>query len=799
MKNNRKTNSRKNLGLRLLGGAICCVVVLEGNMSAVAAKDVFNRKMTDTAVNAVAKNANSPKTGSGQDTAKQTQIPEYKTNIYEQKFISLDLDAKWNDVIGMQKKDGRVYFVVETREWDGKKVNDSDASDQTTDSKEKPKVTAKYYLFSMNEDGEDLQKVELDLVSTNTETWKKVEGNSWFCFVQDEVCIFDEVSGQICRFKMDGTLLQTIEMEQDVIVRNLYEVNNELYILMEKSLPTYRNAGVLHVNSNGNLEGWNPIRNNENESKYIHVSNFVDGKLYISCGMDKEHGYGYTFGEFDPISGDLIKSYELDNNYLDSFYAAEDGRLYRFQCDMFAYDLKKRTEEKVINAIPSGIDFLNGNVNCNHFMMIGEKKYLYVKTGENESVISILKYIPSEKIKDKKMITVCQATRVTDHYWYEDYKELIDYNKTNDDYVAVLYNGQHNWEDALQNGEIDVLEYSRSWDEEYYVERKLDQLGRDGVLANVDLLIAKDPELSKKEYMENIWDEFRVDANLYQVISGFDVESYVAKKTLVDQNSNMTLPDLYNLAKQRGLVLDDSLIIPSNLLSYEILYHREDYIDDEKGSCNFMTKEFLDLLEYSEVYYMDDMRWEAQKNFKKNTENKEIPINETKDKEIKDKEIKDKESLLICFQGLGAHEDEKKKFKDKIGNEDISFIGYPGMKGTEFIFNEYGARYAIASNSHDLEAAWHYTRRFLTPEYAPADRFSVVKEITEKQAEIGTPEQNKALFDYLCSVNKRGINDAIFKEFNEGHLNFENARTAMEKAEAIQDEVTKLLQRKGKE
>ena len=85
MKNNGKTNSRKHLGLRLLGGAICCVMVLEGNMPAVAAKDIFNRETAGTVVNGVTEDSVRREIGSGQIESQQTQIPEYKTNIYEQK------------------------------------------------------------------------------------------------------------------------------------------------------------------------------------------------------------------------------------------------------------------------------------------------------------------------------------------------------------------------------------------------------------------------------------------------------------------------------------------------------------------------------------------------------------------------------------------------------------------------------------------------------------------------------------------------------------------------------------------
>ena len=64
-----------------------------------------------------------------------------------------------------------------------------------------------------------------------------------------------------------------------------------------------------------------------------------------------------------------------------------------------------------------------------------------------------------------------------------------------------------------------------------------------GVLADIGSLLAADPELSKLEYLQNVWDAYSVNGKLYAVISSFGVRTMVAKKSLVGEPGSWTMAD----------------------------------------------------------------------------------------------------------------------------------------------------------------------------------------------------------------------------------------------------------------
>ena len=72
-----------------------------------------------------------------------------------------------------------------------------------------------------------------------------------------------------------------------------------------------------------------------------------------------------------------------------------------------------------------------------------------------------------------------------------------------------------------------------------------------GLVANVDDLIAGDEELSKNDYLQNVWDAYRVDGKLYYVIPSF----YISTCLLYTSNKSRgevayTMLDIENAATQ---------------------------------------------------------------------------------------------------------------------------------------------------------------------------------------------------------------------------------------------------------
>ena len=120
-----------------------------------------------------------------------------------------------------------------------------------------------------------------------------------------------------------------------------------------------------------------------------------------------------------------------------------------------------------------------------------------------------------EDIPDKDVIVLAG-------FWvdYDLKKRIIDYNKESDKYRVVIteyqmYNtgddymaGYTKLNNDILAGKIpDIIVVDTNIKIENYVSK--------GLLADVGALIAKDEELSQKEFMENVFEAYKVDGKLY--------------------------------------------------------------------------------------------------------------------------------------------------------------------------------------------------------------------------------------------------------------------------------------------
>lgn len=121
---------------------------------------------------------------------------------------------------------------------------------------------------------------------------------------------------------------------------------------------------------------------------------------------------------------------------------------------------------------------------------------------------------------------------------------MVEYNKSGDTYRIVVkeyntYNTSEDYtlgvkqlnNDIISGGMPDILVVDSNMSMDSYIAK--------GLVANVDDLIAGDEELSKNDYLQNVWDAYRVDGKLYYVIPSFYISTMVGKNLF-----SVTVPPL---------------------------------------------------------------------------------------------------------------------------------------------------------------------------------------------------------------------------------------------------------------
>lgn len=395
-------------------------------------------------------------------------------------------------------------------------------------------------------------------------------------------------------------------------------------------------------------------------------------------------------------------------------------------------------------------------------------------------------------------------------------KDVIDFNKSNSKYRITIkdYSIYNTADDYMQsytqmNNDIisgkmpDIMLLDTSHDITSWVNK--------GLLADVGEMIAKDEELSKYEYLNNIWQAFAVNDKQYMVIPSFTVQTMIARKDLVGDRNGWTMTEFNQfMATQPDDVKpfgDD--IVQSSMMYYIMQYCGSDFVDISTGKCNFDSPEFISMLEFVNTLpkefsedYWENYDWMAMESMYR--DKKAVMMNGY---------IYNIQNLVYTIHGT-------------LGGE-ANFVGFPGIEGNSSVIMPSSNMYAISAKSADIDGAWEFVRTYLTEEYQTSDQLyempvlksafeEKAKKATEKPYYIDETTGEKIEYDdyywindeqivlepftqkevddicnFIYSLNKRSYyNQNIINIVNEEAASyFEGQKSAKEVAQIIQSRV----------
>lgn len=318
-----------------------------------------------------------------------------------------------------------------------------------------------------------------------------------------------------------------------------------------------------------------------------------------------------------------------------------------------------------------------------------------------KSYCSIFTKVNPEDIPDKKVMVIAGS------YVDGDLKRrAIEYNKASDTHRIVIneydmYNTTDDYmagytklnNDIISGNMPDILITEG-------LDANLDSYISKGLLADVGALIAKDEELSQKEFMGNVFEAYKVDGKLYQVIPSFSVQTVIGKKAILGERSGWTMAELQEvLASMPEGTNAFGDMIRDTFIYYMMEFGGSDFVDVATGKCNFDSQQFIDMLEYantlpkelSDDYYgADDWYLNYQSQYRE-----------------------DRTLLMPLY--INSFSDMKYQINGYFG-EDVSYVGFPSDNGTGAVIAVSNS-YVLSAKSKNLDAAWEFIRYYLTDEY----------------------------------------------------------------------------------
>lgn len=515
-----------------------------------------------------------------------------------------------------------------------------------------------FFIKELNEDGSYGTSVELDKVITDSNAYvEKFEMNKngeYLLSVSSYSPEDGEDSVSILVLGSDGSEICRIEGENITYINNIVPTDSGDFVFYYS-----KDRGGMNISKIDREK--NELTESETESlnlpMEIDAINCIDEK-YDLCYKNSEGVYGFSISE--------NKSTEIIN-WIDSDITDSIENVALISAD---------------SMLCSGYDYETGE------MVLS----IYKRADENTLA----------KIQNKTLITLAGMNI----RYNENFKgKISEFNRNNPEYRIQMndYEKYSTYEDdtyksgAFQlnndmaagnipdiivgNGEIDMMSFAAK-----------------GLLSDMSVYFENDPDMSKDDFFENIFDVYSYDGKLCQLVSNFSLSTIAGPKSKVGAEPGWNHEEFLKLADNGKVFFEQTR---ENLVQQLIKSNLSEFVDLEKKTCDFDNDRFTGLVDFivKDGINEDDMDDEVYENGKYN---RRFADNEC---QLEIVDINDFYQILNLQQGA-------------VG-EEITLKGYPSESGSGSIIYP-DKTFAICEKSQNKDAAWEFIREFFTEEYQDA-------------------------------------------------------------------------------
>lgn len=786
--------------------------------------------------------------GDGSNTAADPSLA--KQYVYHYEDLNLDIGADDYNISAFRKNGDKLELLVNAYVYDGSDDNQV------------------FYLITMNADGSNCQKVKMESLgggnnseepiaipedieteAENDDEVRIVDGEQTedysyeYSYYQGS-CLGDDgvyalrthqtesyqngeynstVDVTICCWNKDGSFRNGVPFDL-----TQYQ-NEETYSYISKMIAIGDGSialllggdqsGLISIDENGNVK--NLQQNKDMQEVFSNDPTFVegkDGKLLVSYYTDDWSKMYLT--TYDPKNNTKGEVYEVPaearNKGFYNFAAGYDKDVV-FSTDMgvFAFNLGDKEITRVMDYVNSDL----ASYGLNNLVCIDATHFIasYNDPVDYRNCVAIFSYVKPEDIQDKKVMVMAGF------YIDSDVKrQVINFNKKSNEYRITIrdysdFNTEDDYSAGLTKLNNDIIAGDVPDILQINSNMPIDSFAAKGVLENIDEWIKNDEELSKLDFMDNIFEAFRIEGKLYRVIPKYTVYTWIGKKSMVGDRTGWKMSDVKQAASKLN---GDKSIFGMNItrdyfIDMMMKYNGNEFVDVKTGKCNFNTQNFIDMLEYAKTLPtdfesgMDDEYWDHYWE----TYQSQYRENRTLLMELN---ISDGNSVRYNVNGMMG--------------EDVSYIGFPTESGKGSYIEAYTS-FAMSAKSANKEGAWKFLRVFLSEDYQKNEDneygytygLSVLKSevrktvdqamerpywidfdgskqyyddtiyINEQEIVVNpfSQAQADALFNFLCSVNTPSYYDEKVMEIvsEEVAAFFAGSKSASDVADMIQNRV----------
>lgn len=543
-------------------------------------------------------------------------------------------------------------------------------------------------------------------------------------------------SMDIVTFGTDGTELSRATV--DIDLENTWVNSNTVALAPDGNLLAINEQSLIAIAQDGSI-AWS-----------IYSDDYINSITQLRDGSIVVMTYGTGDGELLPIDFETKQFGEgkaVPAGAWSMFPGDEDHDFYYTSgLYLYGFNFGDKEPERILNWMSCDINGemldSSGLNMCSDGTIMGVA-YDYSSDSSSSQIFTLTK-VPADSLPKKQILTVAQLEYNPD---YQLTNRMVRFNRSHDN-IRLEYKdyNEYNTPDDLTAGMTKFMtEIMAGSLPDILPTNQLPyrQLASKGLLEDLYPYIDTDSDLKREDFFANLLQAMEVNGGLYQVVSGFSVETLVGAASIVGDTPGWTYDEFYEaLAKMPdGCTPLDPYVTRDQVLSSLLYADMDSYVDWSSGKVDFENDSFKQLLEFANQF-PEEYNWE------------EHDISESTQDLIR----QGRQMLAQTYlYGLDAVLWNDVNFGGK-----STYIGWPTTNGVGSIMR-FENGFAISKNCSDKDAAWEFLRSMLTEE-GQADIYTIPSNrnvFDKKLKELMTPNYRKdSDGNYLLDENGEKIQES---------------------------------------
>lgn len=441
---------------------------------------------------------------------------------------------------------------------------------------------------------------------------------------------------------------------------------------------------------------------NGNKKGECKLENYGNGLVSLADGnvgaLSWNSDYtGYNINVIDANTMQVSKEISLGVSYVEEIVALDaENFLYSSNGALYKFNATTQEQELFLNWVDCDIS----SSSVRGFQLLEDGRLLVATTTydyttyESVSELAFVEEIPAEEAANIKSITL--ACINTDEQLEQ---KVIKLNKKNPDTRIRIKTfleeiGDEDYQDAMarfvtnmaSDPDVDIVYFNG-----YTPYADMMNFASKDLLVDLNTYLEADAEVKREDLMTSILDACTYDGMLVGLPTGFYVSTVIGKVSDVGTEPGWTFTEMKALleSKEPGTQLfyartrDWALEMCMNL-GYQ------QFVDLETATCSFDSQEFIDVLEFANLF-PEEYQWVEG-------EDETVLMNQGK--------------VLLTAYNLSDFAEIQ--LYTEIFGEELTYIGYPTVEGNGALMSM-GSTFAITKNCDQPEHAWKLIREYFLP------------------------------------------------------------------------------------